>query len=334
MAEWTHRYVRVNGINLHYVEQGTGIPVILCHDFPHTWFSWRHQIPAIAKAGFRAIAIDMRGMGQTDSPADPRAYDIDHFVGDMKDLLDHLGAKKAVFSGLGFGAFACYDFALRAPERVLGVIGLENPPLPFDPNLPPLTEYAEMAKKHFLHIHYFVSQPGIADRALADNTREFLTKVFFALSGDYNYVDMWKHPPGTTYLDALPIPPPLPWPWLSELEMEFYVADYARSGFTGGLNWYRAMDHRWEQRKPFQGKKITVPFYFIGSENDVDLELFQGDDPLVKMRENFSDLREVAMIKKAGHMVQMERPDETNVHFVRFLQALAPTAQTQRAATR
>jgi pimeloyl-ACP methyl ester carboxylesterase len=145
---------------------------------------------------------------------------------------------------------------------------------------------------------------------------------------------MWKHPPGTTYLDALPTPPPLPWSWLSELEMEFYVSDYARSGFTGGLNWYRAMDHRWEQRKPYFGKKIAPPFFFIGSEQDVDLELFQGDDPLNKMRENFGDLREIAMIKKAGHLVQMERPAEFNAHFVRFLESLAPARQPAHAAAR
>ena len=130
MADWIHRYARINGIRMHYVEQGAGVPVILCHGFPHLWFSWRHQIPVIAQAGFRAVAPDMRGMGQTDAPADVGAYDVPQITGDLLGLLDAIDAERAVFVGLDFGAFAVYDLAFRAPERVVAVIGLENPAAP------------------------------------------------------------------------------------------------------------------------------------------------------------------------------------------------------------
>jgi len=205
---------------------------------------------------------------------------------------------------------------------VIAVIGLENPAAPHNPAMPPLAEYAEMAQKHFVHIHYFAPH-GPADAALDAAPREFLSKVFYALSGDYHYLDVWKHPPGTTYLDALPEPPPLPWSWLSELELEFYVSEYARSGFTGGLNYYRSMDLKWASRKPFEGLTSPVPAFFIGSERDCDLEGFHGHDPISLFRAQFPDLRRVEMIAGAGHLMQLERPREVNALLLEFLAALS-----------
>ncbi len=322
MAQWQHRYATINGIRMHYVEQGTGPLLVLCHGFPHLWFSWRHQIPALAAAGWRVVAPDLRGMGQTQAPPDPQSYDVEHTVGDLTGLLDHLGEDAAVFCGLDFGVFAIYDLAFRQPERVRAVIGLENPATPHNPQLPPLREAEAWAKNHFVHIHYF-EPPGPADAALNARPREFLTRVFYALSGDYHYLDVWKHPPGTAYLDALPQAPPFPWPWLTELEMEFFVSEYARTGFTGGLNWYRAMDLRWAQRRRFEGVKNPAPFYFIGSERDCDLEAWHGDDPLGALQQQYADVRGVAMLSEAGHMMQMERPREVNEWMLRFLAELS-----------
>ncbi|HWY24541.1 MAG TPA: alpha/beta hydrolase, partial [Nevskia sp.] len=282
---------------------------------------WRHQIPVLAAAGWRVVAPDMRGMGQTEAPAEVEAYDCEHTVGDLIGLLDHLGDQQAVFIGLDFGIFAIYDLAFRAPQRVRAIIGMENPAAPHNPELSPLREAAQWAQNHFVHIHYF-EPPGPADAALNAQPREFLTKVFYALSGDYRYLDVWKHPPGTAYLDALPEPPPLPWHWMSALEMEFFVAEYARTGFSGGLNWYRAMDLRWVQRKQFEGVKNPAPFFFIGSERDCDLEAWHGEDPLGQIRHQYSDVRGIAMLAKAGHMMQMERPQEVNAHLLRFLATL------------
>jgi pimeloyl-ACP methyl ester carboxylesterase len=264
----------------------------------------------------------MRGMGQSDAPAEVAAYDVPQITGDLLGLLDAIGAERAIFVGLDFGAFAVYDVAFRAPERVIAVIGLENPAAPHNPAMPPLAEYAEMAKTHFVHIHYFAPY-GPADAALDAAPREFLAKVFYALSGDYHYLDVWQHPPGTAYLDALPEPPPLPWPWLSELELEFYVSEYARSGFTGGLNYYRSMDLKWASRKPFEGRTSPVPAYFIGSERDCDLEGFHGQDPIALFRAQFPDLRRVKMIAGAGHLMQMERPREVNALLLAFLREIS-----------
>ncbi|MCR9106473.1 MAG: alpha/beta hydrolase [Gammaproteobacteria bacterium] len=316
--DWQHHHATINGIQVHYVEQGRGMPIVLCHGFPHLWFSWHRQITALAAAGYRVIAPDMRGMGQTQAPTDPGAYDVDHITADLLGLLDHTGIERAVFAGLDFGAFASYDFALRHPERVIAIIGLENPAAPHNPGESPLTEYRRMGEQHFLHIEYF-REPPRADQELAAQPRRFLHKVFHTLSGSGNYFDCFKHPPGTGYIEAMAEPPPLPWPWLSELELEFFVSEYSRSGFTGGLNWYRSMDLKWQQRRPFEGVTSAVPAYFLGSENDVDLEGFHGDDPISLMRAIFPELRQVRMIKGAGHMVQLEASEQVNAILVEFL---------------
>jgi pimeloyl-ACP methyl ester carboxylesterase len=316
--DWQHHHAEINGIHMHYVEQGEGLPVILCHGFPHLWFSWHRQISALAGAGCRVIAPDMRGMGQTEAPPDPVAYDVDHITADLVGLLAHIGEERAVFVGLDFGAFAIYDLALRHPERVIAVIGLENPAAPHNPEEPPLTEYRRTGEQHFLHIEYFRVPPR-ADEELAAQPRRFLHKVFHTLSAAGNYFEVFKFPPDAAYIDAMAEPPPLPWSWLSELELEFFVSEYSRSGFTGGLNWYRSMDLKWEQRRPYEGVQSAVPAYFLGSEHDVDLEGFHGDDPIGLMRAIFPDLREVRMIPGAGHMVQLEASREVNAILLDYI---------------
>ncbi|BCN66892.1 hypothetical protein RE943_03650 [Prescottella equi] len=127
MANWTHHRARINGLDMHYVTEGEGPLVVLLHGFPHTWFSWRHQIGALADAGYRVVAPDLRGMGQTDVPDRLEDYRVDNVVADICGLLDHLGHDSAVFSGLDYGQFVAYDIAIEHPERVRGVIGLQNP---------------------------------------------------------------------------------------------------------------------------------------------------------------------------------------------------------------
>lgn len=317
----THHHAKINGIQMHYVEQGSGIPIILCHGFPHTWYSWHRQIPVLAKAGFRVIVPDMRGMGETEAPSEPSAYGLPQINGDLIGLLEHIGEKQAIFAGLDFGAFAIYDLALMHPEKIIAVIGLENPSAPHNPEVPPLTEYSEMAKNHFLHIEYF-REPDAADRDLNANTRDFLSKVYYALSGDYDFGQVMAHPPGISYRDALPTPPAFPWPWLSEAELDVGIAAYEKSGFTGGLNWYRSMDIKWEQRKALEQSVSDLPTYFIGSENDVDLEHFHGDSPLAKMKAQFPKLSQVKMIPEAGHLMQLERSDDVNRILVDYLQEI------------
>jgi len=310
-----------SGNRLAYSESGSGPPVVLCHGFPGLGYSYRHQMQPIADVGMRAIALDMLGYGGSSVPAEPIAYAHDAITADLGALLDHLGAERAVFVGHDFGAPAVWAFALRAPERVAGLVLLS---VPYDPmRLPvrPSEMYARAAQQHFLHTHYF-QEPGVADRELAGAPREFLARLFHALSGAYRYVDIWQQASdGHGYLDVLPEAPPMPWPWLPQREFDHYVDVFTRTGFTGGLNWYRALDINWEQDARFAGRHLEVPTLFVAGAREPVLDVL-GPAALDRMRAAVADLRGPHLLDGAGHWVQQERPGELNALLVDFLATL------------
>ncbi len=319
--EPTHRQVKTNGIRMHIAEQGAGYPVIFCHGFPHGWSVWRRQLVALVTAGYHAIAPDLRGYGRTEAPDGVEATTNQAVIGDLLGLLDEIGAEHAVFVGLDFGAQLVWELSLRAPERVAAVFVLNNPYAPRPPK-PPSTFWTKAAERHFLHLSYFQT-PGVADAELAAHPREFLARVYYSLSGDYHYLDTWKNPPGIGYLEALPQAPALPWSWLSEAEFDALVAEFERTGFTGGLNWYRALDRNWELTADLPAT-VPVPAYFLYGENDPDMEGFSGRDPLATLRASVPDLRAIEKISGAGHLVQWERTDAVNQFLTRHLSALDP----------
>ncbi|MFE3227912.1 alpha/beta fold hydrolase [Nocardia sp. NPDC059228] len=318
--ELTHRTIDTGEVRMHVADQGEGFPVVFCHGFPHTWFMWHHQLDAVAAAGYRALAPDLRGYGRTEAPADPEAYTNAAVIGDLMALLDDIGAARAVFVGLDFGAQLVWELSLRAPERVAAAMVLNNPFAPRPPRAPSAF-WTKAAERHFLHLSYFQT-PGIADAELAADPRGFLARVYYSLSGDYHYLDTWKNPPGLGYLDVLPQAPALPWPWLSEAEFDTLVQDFERTGFTGGLNWYRNLDRNWELTAAYADAKVEVATFFLYGQNDPDMEGFSGRDPLATLRANVPDLREVVEVPAAGHLVQLERPDAVNTFLTDALKSL------------
>lgn len=327
-----HHHVDRDGVRLHYVtaepsaeigaedRRGT---VVLLHGFPHFWFTWHRMIPALTAAGWRVIAPDLRGMGGSDAPTDVAAYAPREVVDDVVAVCDDAGAERVVLVGFDFGAGVAYDTCHLEPDRVRAVIGMENPFMGTAGSVSPLEGSAMMAEKHFLHLNYF-AQPGVAEADLAGREREFLTRVFWALSADYHYLDVWQHPPGSTYLEALPEAPPLPWAWLSVEEMDAYETEYARTGFAGPLQWYRAMDVSWRERKEFDLKTNPVPYYFLYSEHDPDLEGFHGRDPLSKLGRYHDDVRMVRGISApAGHLMHLEATEQTHRELLACLADIA-----------
>ncbi|MER7545554.1 alpha/beta hydrolase [Spirillospora sp. NPDC127506] len=315
-----HRMVDVGGIALHAAEQGDGLPVVMCHGFPGLWYSWRHQLPVLAAAGYRAIAVDMRGYGRSGRPSSPGEYDRSRTVADMVGLLDALGIEEAVFAGHDFGAALVWDLPQWAPGRVKALMQLSVPRMPVS-RRPPTEIYARMAEQHFVHVHYFQEQ-GPADEELGAAPERFLANVFWALSGGYRYLDIWRHPSeGNGYLDVLPEAPPLPWPWLTQDEFAYYVDEFRRTGFTGGLNWYRAYDYVWNEKQSRPDEPVTVPTMFLVGERDPVLQMM-GPDALKQMEELVPGLREVHIVQRAGHFVQMEAAGEVNEAMLAFLAGL------------
>jgi pimeloyl-ACP methyl ester carboxylesterase len=350
MTDISHRMVRTNGIDMHIAEAGTGPLVVLVHGFPGLWYSWRHQLPALAAAGYRAVAVDQRGYGRTDRPVDPAVYDADYVANDMLGLLDALGEPEASFVGHDFGAQLTFNLAVRHPERVTSVVGMACPydfdlagrggagsdPEPaasegFDaefasPTLRPSELFALAAKRHFLHLHYFQTI-GPAEAELGANPREFLTRLFWALSVEGSLLDWTKFPSeGTGYLDVLAKPArPLPWPWLSTEDLETYIAEYTRTGpettFIGGLNSYRVADRNWELGAKWADHDITRPAAFIAGASDPVLKMIRPD-AIDIMKRRCPDLRQISIIPDAGHFVQQEQPAATNAALLSFLATL------------
>lgn len=288
--------------------------IVLLHGFPHFHYTWHRQIPVLQEAGWRVLAPDMRGFGASSAPVGEEHYTPEPISGDIAAVLDHAGIEredKVVLCGFDFGAGAACDFCTLMPERAGAVIGFENPFVAAVGDTPPSEAFAEMAKKHFFHMHYF-QEPGRAEASLNADPRTFLERVFWALSADFHYLDVWKNPAGTEYIDALPQAPELPWPWLTAEEMDRYEHEFARTGFTGPLQWYRAIDAQWAARKAFERAKNPVPFYFVYSEHDPDLEGFHGRDPLGRLDRFHDVVSAVRSVGRAGHLMHLEATDDLN----------------------
>ena len=316
MTKPTHRTVRTNGIDMHVAEQGEGPAVVLCHGFPELWYSWRHQLPALAEAGYRAIAPDQRGYGGTDRPSAVDDYDIIHLTDDALGLLDALGEDSAVFVGHDWGAPVVWNLALRAPERVRGVVGMSVPFLPRGP-MDPVQALDALFADQFFYILYF-QQPGVADQDLGRDTRDTLRRFYAAISAEAT-AEAFRPLPreGTTLRDWLPEPGALPG-WLSQADLDLYVTEFTRTGFTGGLNWYRNLKRNWERTQDLDGRKVEVPALFIAGERDPVIAMF----PMAAMSEWVPDLRGTVMIPETGHWTQQERPSEVNAALLQFLSGL------------
>lgn len=211
-------------------------------------------------------------------------------------LLDGLGIERAVLVGHDFGAPATWTVALRHRSRVAGLVLLAVPYVP-DQFARPTELYAAMARRHFLHLHYF-QEPGVAERELDTRPREFLQRLFHALSGGYRYPDIWRHPRRKRLLRRPARARPAV-DWLSEDELGHYARVFARTGFGGGLAWYRAYDANWESSAGDEDALLEVPTLFVAGANDPVITM-AGPHALDRMKQTVPDLRGVHLLDGAG----------------------------------
>ncbi len=315
----SHRTIQTNGIAMHIAEAGEGPLVVLCHGFPELWYSWRSQIDALADSGYHVIAPDMRGYGQTERPGPIEAYDILQLSTDMLGLLDAVDEERAVFVGHDWGAPVVWHLAQRVPERVRGVAGLSVPFIPRGEH-DPISTLEFLFVDKFFYILYF-QQPGVADGDLAADTEDSLRRIVSAWADnpDNDPARMMRSLPrvGTGIKEWLPKAHNLP-SWMSEEDFSYYVEEFTRTGFTGGLNWYRNLRRNWEITQNLATTEITVPSMFIAGESDVT-GLFMTDEHLEGW---LTDLRAKVKVPGAGHWVQREAPDVVNELLLGFLDSL------------
>jgi len=261
-----HRYVKTNDLRMHIAEQGAGPLVVVLHGFPECWYSWRHQLAALAEAGVHAVAPDQRGYGGTNRPDDVKRYTQLHLVGDVIGLLDALGKVKAVVVGHDFGALIAWNAALLRPDRLRGVVGLSVPYTPRGPVSGPAAARAMLGDGFY---QQYFQAPGVADAELARDPHRTMRTMLYGHSGDApppeNSTSGFVVPPGRGFLDILPDPKTLP-AWLTDADIDYCAAQFARTGYTGALNWYRMIARSWELMAPWTGARVQPPSLYIAGD--------------------------------------------------------------------
>ena len=322
MSDLRHRTVTTNGIQMHVVEAGDpGAPlVLLCHGFPESWYSWRHQLPVLAAAGYHVVAPDMRGYGQTDKPEGVHAYTQLHHVGDMVGVLDAFDAKTATIIGHDWGAPVAWNAAVLRPDRFTAIAALSVPWSPRAPMAP--TQLMKMLfGEQWFYFLYF-QEPGKAERELDPAAETFLRAFLYTISGDApieRLMSIVGGPKTGTMLEHLIVPDTLP-AWLTADDLAFYAGEFGRTGFRGGLNWYRCADLSWELTAAWADVRIAQPALFVAGDRDGVVAMNPG--AVDAMKQSVPGLRDAILLPGCGHWTQQERPHEVNEALLAFLRGL------------
>ncbi|HKE94786.1 MAG TPA: alpha/beta hydrolase [Povalibacter sp.] len=319
MSAIIHRQLTVNGISMHVAEQGAGPLILLCHGWPELWYSWRHQLLALAAAGFRAVAPDMRGFGATNAPTDPAAYTILHGVGDMVALVTALGEREAIIVGHDWGAPVAWHSALLRPDVFRAVVGMSVPHRVRPPSAPlTLLRQAGLGDYYW----FYFQTPGVAEAEFERDVALTMRKLLYGVSGDVagERANPLYVRPGAGFLDALTLPEQLPG-WLHEEDIELLAGEYRRTGFGSGLNLYRNLDRNWELTAPWHNATINQPALFIAGTRDPVIAGKRGEAAIEQMNQIVPRVRTL-MIEGAGHWIQQERPAQVNAALLEFLQQL------------
>ena len=323
----SHRTVTTNGINMHIAEAGTGPLVVMCHGFPESWYSWRHQLVALADAGFHAVAPDMRGYGQTDSPEAIEQFTLFHLVGDVVGLLEALQVLQAVIVGHDWGAPVAWNAALMRPDRFRGVIALS---VPFRPRQAGTARPTSLMPQTSDAVFYQLcfQQPGVAEAEFERDHRRTVRILLYAGSGEarasaqpFGGGGAGMVPRSGGFFGNWHGPLILP-SWISDADVDYYARGFKRAGFRGGLNWYRNIDRNWELLAPWVGAKVTVPALYMAGDRDLVLS-FRGMDQLLPALKQFvPNLRDAIILPGCGHWTQQERASEVNTSLINFLRSL------------
>ncbi|MFE5022619.1 alpha/beta fold hydrolase [Streptomyces sp. NPDC056656] len=319
-AQATHRLVDGPAGRIHLVEQGTGPLVLLVHGFPESSYSWRRQLPALAAAGYRAVALDVRGYGRSSKPADPAAYGMLDLVDDNVAVVHALGERSAVLVGHDWGANIAAYSALLRPEVFRAVALLSVPYTP--PGGPrPSDIFAGMGGNEEIYVSYF-QEPGRAEAEIEPDVRGWLAGIFAALSADTTAAPGAPDPHfvarGGTMRERFPVGR-LP-AWLDEAELDVYAGEFERTGLTGALNRYRNMDRDWEELAAHRGAPVTQPSLFIGGAMDASTTWLS--DAIDAYPTTLPGLRSSHILDGCGHWIQQERGDDVNRILIEWLAGL------------
>jgi pimeloyl-ACP methyl ester carboxylesterase len=298
----------VPGGRIHAVEQGDGPLVVLLHGFPEGWWAWRHQLPALAAGGFRAVAVDVRGYGGSSRPSDVEAYRMVALVADTVAIVHALGAESATVIGHDWGSPIAAACALMRPD-VFTAVGLLGVPYTPRADLRPTEAFALAGGDEEFYVSYF-QQPGRAEAEIQADVRSWLRGFYVALDGESPPAPGWfTIPAGGAMRDRLPLDAPFP-RWITEAEFDAHAAAFERNGFTGPLNRYRNVDRDWEDLAAFDGATIRQPAIFIAGA--LDSSIMWLSDAIDQQGTWLPGLTGTHLLEGCGHWLQQERPDQVN----------------------
>lgn len=316
------RQIKTDGLTQQVLEGGSGPLVLLIHGFPELGISWRAQVQALADAGYRAVAPDMRGYGGTDKPDQRDAYSILHLVGDMVDLVRALGETECVVVGHDWGAPVAWHCALTRPDMFRAVFGLSVPFQPRRPKGPPTAAMAAISRRLGLGELYITQfQADDAHAVFEADVATGLRKGFYAYDGATpdGRQSTGFIPEGETFISTVPDDAPLP-PWMTPERFAEYVAAFSAGGFRAPLDWYRNLDRNWALTAHLQDARITAPAAFVVGERD-PVRHYAGQHE-AGLKDWLTDLRMQVVVPGAGHWIQQERADEVNGLLIQFLSEL------------
>ena len=321
MTDITHRTLATNGIRLHVAECGSGPSVVLVHGFPESWYSWRYQLPALAAAGYRALAIDVRGYGRSSKPARVDDYRMLKNVADIVGLAQSLGGERVTLVGHDWGAPIVWTSALLRPDLFRGVAGLSVPyaPPPQPVGVSPLQRMRALAGKDEFDADYF-QIPGRAEAEIEEDVRSWLLGFYWCASGDVvNGPNIGLVERGKKLRDKFVFPQKMP-RWLSDAELDVYAREFEYSGFFGPLSRYRNIERDWEDLAGFADRPIELPALFVGGSKDGPTIL--SAPAIARFGETLPRLTRSVILDGSGHWIQQERPDETNALLLEFLKQI------------
>ncbi len=345
------RTVQANGHRVHCLECGTGPLVLLVHGFPEVAYSWRYQLPALAAAGYHAVAVDQLGYGRSSKPPLLESYRMTELVGTLVGTVQALGETTAVVVGHDWGAPVAWSAAWIRPEVFDAVVAVGVPfsgrgqmgfPGSVHGEVKPSEIERRIAGPDLLLYQEYFKQPGIAELEMEEDVRTWLTKLYFSFSADAGL------PPaapaeaagdleatltnlresglcmerGARFADRCVLPDVLP-EWLPQEDLDYYVAEFERTGFTGALNnYYRSLDLNWEVLGPWEGRPVEVPALFVTADRDAPM--LWASEAIERMKDAVPQLRETVMFDNCGHWIQQERRDDFNRVLVDFLADVKP----------
>lgn len=316
----TLRFVQANGIKMRIAEMGSGPLVVLLHGWPESWYSWRHQLPALAAAGFHVVAPDMRGYGKTDAPAAVDDYGIQKLTDDVTGLVDALGEKNAVVVGHDWGSAVAWYCLLLHPDRFRGLVAMS---VPYGGRAAesPIETLKKTYADNFFYMLYF-QEPGIAEKEFDADPRGILSRLYVApdtLREAPTIVDPKRAAGG--WIARLGAPSEAQ-SWFTQADLDYYVGEFRQAGFRGGLNYYRNISRNWETTPQLAGAKIAQPVLFLAGAKDSVIRGATAEQLTASMSKTATDLRAVKLYPGVGHWVQQQRPDEVNRAIIEFLKTL------------